>query len=178
MVSKTPAILAILLISLSTIVMAEGITVQDKPAQDRTAEEQQTVNDTSAQQVQTKKHPLEGNFDITFAGWSEHLTSTGRNQDNYIFGLRYKNLEAFTLHNSFETRSYILAYHAQLDWKSWVKVGVRVGGITGYTKEENAVQAGGVTPLFAPTLTLHYQKLGFETALFTDVIIFSMKLML
>jgi hypothetical protein len=167
MVLKTASLLMMLL-ACSFSVSAEEANTKTK----NVAEEPSTT------QSSKEKHPLEGNFDITFAGWSEHLTSTGRNQDNYIFGLRYKNLEAFTLQNSFETRSYILAYHAQLDWKSWVKVGVRVGGITGYTKEENAVQAGGVTPLFAPTLTLHYQKLGFETALFTDVIIFSMKLML
>ncbi|MFC5080774.1 hypothetical protein VTH8203_01871 [Vibrio thalassae] len=69
-----------------------------------------------------------GNVDVTFAGWTEHLKSTGRNQDNYIVGFRYKQFEAFTLLNSFNTRSYIVSYHPQIDWKSWAKVGLRLGG--------------------------------------------------
>ncbi len=166
MVLKTASLLMMLLVCSFSV-----------NAEEPTNETHNMADEPSDTQDSKDRHPLEGNFDITFAGWSEHLTSTGRNQDNYIFGFRYKNFEAFTLHNSFETRSYILAYHAQMDWKSWVKVGIRVGGITGYTKEENAIQVGGVTPLFAPTLTLHYQKLGFETAIFTDVVIFSLKLM-
>ncbi|PMH42972.1 hypothetical protein BCU70_01500 [Vibrio sp. 10N.286.49.C2] len=92
-------------------------------------------------------------------------------------GFRYKQFEAFTLVNSFEHRSYILSYHPQYDWTSWARVGVRLGGISGYTVDENKVQVGGITPVFAPTLTLHYKHFGFETALFNDVLVFSLKLM-
>ncbi|MGF1777049.1 hypothetical protein [Vibrio nomapromontoriensis] len=122
--------------------------------------------------------PLKGNFDLTYAGWTEHLTSTGRNQDNYIVGFRYKQFEAFTLINSFDNRSYIVSYHPQYDWKSWARVGLRLGGISGYSKEDNSVQIGGITPVFAPTITLHYSHFGFETALYTDVLVFSLKVMI
>ncbi|WP_216610786.1 hypothetical protein [Vibrio mediterranei] len=132
----------------------------------------------SVKEENHKADEWKGDVDVTFAGWTEHLTSTGRNQDNYIVGVRYKRWEAFTLLNSFDTRSYILSYHPQFDWTSWAKVGIRLGGITGYTKEQNSVQLGGITPVFAPTLTLHYKHLGFETALFTDVLVFSLKVMI
>ncbi len=134
-----------------------------------------------AKQDNQQNEPIDdwkGNVDVTFAGWTEHLTSTGRNQDNYIVGFRYKQFEAFTLLNSFDTRSYIVSYHPQIDWKPWAKVGLRLGGISGYTKEQNRIQVGGITPVFAPTLTLHYKHLGFETALFTDVLVFSLKVMI
>ncbi|SEF82624.1 hypothetical protein [Vibrio hangzhouensis] len=131
-----------------------------------------------ADEENTESDSWKGNVDVTFAGWTEHLTSTGRNQDNYIVGFRYRQFEAFTLINSFDSRSYILAFHPQYEWKSWAKVGLRLGGISGYTQDENKIQAGGITPVVAPTLTLHYQHLGFETALFTDVLVFSLKVMI
>ena len=133
-----------------------------------------TVSSENAQD----SDPLKGNFDLTYAGWTEHLTSTGRNQDNYIVGFRYKQFEAFTLINSFDNRSYIVSYHPQYDWKSWARVGLRLGGISGYSKEDNSVQIGGITPVFAPTITLHYSHFGFETALYTDVLVFSLKVMI
>jgi hypothetical protein len=49
-------------------------------------------------------------FDVTFAGWTHHLTSKGRNQDNYINGFRYKQFDAFTLIITLRTLLSVIAY--------------------------------------------------------------------
>lgn len=116
-------------------------------------------------------------FDVTFTGWTHHLTSTDRNQDNYINGFRYKQFDAFTLINSFENRSYGISWYPQWVFNDYINYGVRIGGLTGYTKEENAVQIGGVTPLIAPAVIFHYKNLGAEVGMFTDVMVFSLKVM-
>ncbi len=111
---------------------------------------------------------------ITYAGSAYHLGSRNRNEDNNIWGVRYKQLEAFTLVNSFEHRSYILAYHKKWEWTKWADIGLRVGGITGYTKEENNIQLLGITPVISPTINFHYKEFGFETSMQTNVLIFSL----
>ncbi len=50
----------------------------------------------SVKEENHKADEWKGDVDVTFAGWTEHLTSTGRNQDNYIVGVRYKRWEAFS----------------------------------------------------------------------------------
>jgi len=34
---------------------------------------------------------------ITYAGWTYHLSSRNRNQDNYIWGVKYKGYEVSTM---------------------------------------------------------------------------------
>lgn len=34
---------------------------------------------------------------ITYAGWTYHLSSRNRNQDNYIWGIKYKGYEVSTM---------------------------------------------------------------------------------
>ncbi|MGX9517265.1 hypothetical protein ACWX0P_00190 [Vibrio mediterranei] len=116
--------------------------------------------------------------DVTFAGWTEHLTSSDRNQDNTITGLRYKQVEAFTLVNSFEHRAYGADWYPQWRFNQYMNYGVRIGGLTGYTKEENSLQVGGVTPFIAPAISFHYDHLGAEVALFTDVVVMSLKVVI
>ncbi|WP_252733829.1 hypothetical protein [Pseudoalteromonas sp. C2R02] len=111
---------------------------------------------------------------ITYAGWTYHLSSRNRNQDNYIWGIKYKGYEVSTMINSFDNRSYVLSYHKQWHYNDWIDVGYRLGGITGYTKEENSVQLFGITPLISPTINFHYKSFGIETAIQTDVFIFSL----
>ena len=74
----------------------------------------------------------------------------------------------------FDNRSYVLSYHKQWHYNDWIDVGYRLGGITGYTKEENSVQLFGITPLISPTINFHYKGFGIETAIQTDVFIFSL----
>lgn len=111
---------------------------------------------------------------ITYTGRTFHLGSRNRNENNDIWGVGYKGFEISTMNNSFYDRSYIFSYHKQWYWKEWVNIGLRVGGITGYKKEDNPVQLFGITPLLSPTITLHYKGFGFETALQTDVLIFTL----
>jgi len=111
---------------------------------------------------------------ITYAGWTYHLSSRNRNQDNYIWGVKYKGNEVSTMLNSFDNRSYVFSYHKQWHYNDWIDVGYRLGGITGYTKEENRMQLFGITPLLSPTINFHYKGFGFETAIQTDVFIFSL----
>lgn len=117
-------------------------------------------------------------FDLTVSGWSYHLQVEGLNQDNEIVGFRYKQFEAFTLVNSYEHRAYGAGWYPQLAINDYINLGVQMGGMTGYTKKENSIQFAGITPYFAPAVTLHYKHLGAEIALFNDVLVFSAKLMI
>lgn len=114
------------------------------------------------------------NLMVTYAGWSYHTTSNDRNQDNYIWGVKYKTLEVSTMINSFNDRSYVVAQHTKYYWNDWLDFGLRIGGISGYSKEDNAFQLLGITPIVAPTLDMHYEDIGFEASLFTDVFVFSL----
>ena len=111
---------------------------------------------------------------LIFTGRTFHLGSRNRNENNDIFGIGYKGFEVSTMNNSFYDRSYIFSYNKKWFWKDWIDLGLRVGGITGYKKEDNPVQLVGVTPLFSPTVTIHYQGFGLETALQADVLVFSL----
>jgi len=111
---------------------------------------------------------------LTYTGRTFHLGSRNRNENNDIWGVGYKGFEIATMNNSFYDRSYVFSYHKKWYWKDWIDIGLRVGGITGYKKEDNPFQLLGVTPLFSPTITLHYEGFGFETALQTDVLIFTL----
>lgn len=84
---------------------------------------------------------------ITYYGRTYHLSSRNRNEDNNIWGFGYKGFEASTMINSFYDRSYIFSYHKKWVWNTWLEFGLRVGGITGYDKEDNPVQLLGLTPL-------------------------------
>lgn len=111
---------------------------------------------------------------ITFAGWTHHLGSNSRNQDNYIYGVRYHRYEVSTMINSFDNRSYIVSYHKKWAVNDFIDIGTRAGFITGYTKDENKFQLLGVTPMLSPTIDFHYKNIGFETALQADVLVFSL----
>ncbi|WP_394151176.1 hypothetical protein [Vibrio maritimus] len=117
-------------------------------------------------------------FDLTFSGWSHHIQNKGLNQDNQIVGFRYKQLEAFTLINSFEHRAYGVGWYPQWAINDYINMGIQMGGMTGYTKKENRFQVGGITPYFAPAVTFRYKHFGTEVALFNDVLVFSAKLMI
>ncbi|MGR5095993.1 hypothetical protein ACPV5O_18400 [Vibrio maritimus] len=117
-------------------------------------------------------------FDITISGWTEHLTSNGRNQDNNIIGFRFKKLELFTLINSFDKRAYGVGYYPQWTYNDHINYGVRIGGMTGYSIEENSLQHLGITPFVAPAITFHYKSLGAEVAMFNDVMVFSVKIVI
>lgn len=58
------------------------------------------------------------------AGWMEYLTSTSRNQDNMITALRYKQVEAFTLVNSFEHQAYGAGWYPQGRLNQYMNYGV------------------------------------------------------
>ncbi|GAM57240.1 hypothetical protein JCM19231_2810 [Vibrio ishigakensis] len=111
---------------------------------------------------------------VTYYGRTYHLGSRNRNEDNNIWGFGYKGFEASTMINSFYDRSYIFSYHKKWEWNSWLDFGLRVGGITGYDKEDNPIQLFGITPLLSPTMTVHYKGLGFESSIQTDVLIFNL----
>lgn len=111
---------------------------------------------------------------FTYSGRTFHLGRRDRNEDNNIWGIRYKELEVSTMINSFDKRSYIFAYHKKFKLTDWADVGFRVGGITGYTKDENRFQLLGVTPVISPTIDFHYKSFGFETSMQTNVLIFTL----
>ena len=117
---------------------------------------------------------LSNDYTITFSGNTYHLSRRDRNEDNNIFGIRYKNIELFTLINSFENRAFALTFHKQWELNSFSNIGFRAGGVTGYTKEENSIQLLGVTPVLAPTINFHHKKVGVEVSLQTDVLVFSL----
>lgn len=111
---------------------------------------------------------------VTYSGWTYHLGSRNRNEENKIRGIGYKDWEVSTMVNSFNNRSFIGSYHWKWIYNDHVDLGFRIGGITGYTKEENSLQLFGITPLISPTITFHYKGWGFEGAIQTDVLIFSL----
>ncbi|QFI36764.1 hypothetical protein FR932_02410 [Moritella marina ATCC 15381] len=111
---------------------------------------------------------------VTYTGRTYHLSSRDRNENNQIMGLGYKGFEISTMNNSFYNRSYMFSYHKKWPLNDWADLGFRLGGITGYSKEDNSVQLFGITPLISPTITFHYKGFGFETALQTDVFIFTL----
>jgi hypothetical protein len=113
-------------------------------------------------------------FAFTYSGRTLHLGRRDRNENNDILGIRYKELEVSTMINSFDKRSYIFAYHKKFKLNDWADAGFRVGGITGYTKDENRFQLFGVTPVISPTINFHYKGFGFETSIQTDVLIFTL----
>jgi len=55
----------------------------------------------SAAKPETNGSSQISDYSITYAGWTYHLGSRNRNQDNYIWGVRYKEFEASTMINSF-----------------------------------------------------------------------------
>lgn len=111
---------------------------------------------------------------FTYAGRTFHLGSRNRNEKNDIWGVGYKGFEISTMINSFYDRSYIFSYHKKWYQSDWFDLGLRVGGITGYKKKDNPIQLLGITPLFSPTATIHYKGFAFETALQTNVLIFTL----
>lgn len=111
---------------------------------------------------------------LTYTGRTYHLSSRDRNEDNQIMGIGYKGFEVSTMINSFYSRSYMFSYQKKWPVNNWVDLGFRLGGITGYSKEENSVQLFGITPLIAPSINISYRDFGFETALQTDVLIFTL----
>lgn len=111
---------------------------------------------------------------LTFSGRTYHLTSRNRNEKNDIIGIGYKGFELSTMVNSFYNRSYVFSYHKKWYWQENAEVGLRIGGITGYSREDNSFQLLGVTPLFAPTVTYHMGPIGMEVGLQTDVLIFTL----
>ncbi|AYV25106.1 hypothetical protein ECB94_27635 (plasmid) [Vibrio mediterranei] len=76
--------------------------------------------------------------------------------------------------NSFYNRTYIVSFHKQWVLNNWLDLGFRLGGMTGYTKEQNKIQLFGITPVISPTATIRYNGFGFETSLQTDVLIFTL----
>ncbi|MCG9790510.1 hypothetical protein L1D61_25510 [Vibrio mediterranei] len=111
---------------------------------------------------------------LTYTGRTYHLTSRNRNEQNNIFGINYKGLELSTMKNSFYNRTYIVSFHKQWVLNNWLDLGFRLGGMTGYTKEQNKIQLFGITPVISPTATIRYNGFGFETSLQTDVLIFTL----
>ncbi|WP_242065835.1 hypothetical protein [Moritella sp. F3] len=111
---------------------------------------------------------------LTYTGRTYHLTSRNKNENNQIMGIGYKGFEASTMINSFYNRSYILSYHKKWPLNNWADLGFRLGGMTGYTKDNNNIQLFGVTPIISPTINVNYKGLGFETALQTDVFVFTL----
>ncbi|QFI38502.1 hypothetical protein FR932_11915 [Moritella marina ATCC 15381] len=89
-------------------------------------------------------------------------------------GVGYKGFEASSMVNSFYSRSYMFSYHKKWPVNNWADLGFGLGGITGYSKEENSVQLFNVTPLISPTININYKGLGFETALQTYVFVFTL----
>ncbi|MDK9737448.1 hypothetical protein KI655_09060 [Vibrio sp. D404a] len=113
-------------------------------------------------------------INLTYYGRTLHLGSRNRYEDNNIIGIGYKGFELGTMINSFENRSYMFSYHKKWPLNDWADLGFRLGGMTGYTKEENSFQLLGITPIISPTITVHYNGFGFETGLQTDVLVFSL----
>jgi len=111
---------------------------------------------------------------LTLTGRTFHLGSRNRNENNNILGIGYNGYAIATMNNSFYDRSYIFSYHQKWYWQEWADIGLRIGGITGYKKEDNSLQLFGVTPLFAPTMSFRMQDFNIETALQTDVLVFTL----
>lgn len=111
---------------------------------------------------------------VTYTGRTYHLTSRDRNEKNSIFGINYNGFELSTMKNSFYNRTYIFSFHKKWEMNHWLDLGFRLGGMTGYTKEQNKIQLFGITPVVSPTATVHYNGFGFETSLQTDVLVFTL----
>ena len=80
---------------------------------------------------------------LYIGGWSKHF---GGNTDNdgYVLNeshemiaIEYKNIFAGTMLNSYHERSYVLGYQWPLIEDTYFNLDVALGGMTGYTEEQN-----------------------------------------
>lgn len=114
-------------------------------------------------------------INITMWGQTYHIVNRDRYENNNIFGLAYKNIELGTMTNSFKARSYMVTYHYKYLNYDRVELGIRLGGMTGYTNEQNPVQVFGVTPIVSPTLLVELTHgLAVELSLQTDVLVYTL----
>lgn len=88
--------------------------------------------------------PITSQADSLYAGgWSKHF---GGNYDNdgvklneshQMIAIEYSNIFAGTMLNSYSERSYILGYQWSLVEEKYFNLDVALGGISGYTEEQN-----------------------------------------
>ena len=82
---------------------------------------------------------------LYIGGWSHHFggntDSDGYeyNSSHEMVAFEHENIFAGTMLNSYHTRSYLLGYQFNLIEEDYFNLDVAVGGVHGYTKEQNDI---------------------------------------
>lgn len=82
---------------------------------------------------------------VYVGGWSKHFggntDSDGYvlNESHDMLAFEYENIFAGTMLNSYHTRSYLLGYQFHLIEEKYFNLDIAVGGVHGYTKEQNSI---------------------------------------